>query len=175
VLDRLRHPPVGVGNPKAHVTLLPPRPLQAPIEVASFAIQEILQSFSAFQVEFSGIRRFPETNVIYLDVAEGKSALHTLHESLNTGVLADAEAFEFRPHLTLSAPLPSEVSEEVRQDIEVAWNQVLLPRSYRLEETMLLWISPSSENGSWQQLWNLRLGATAAAASASRSSASLGT
>jgi 2'-5' RNA ligase len=175
VLDRLRHPPVGAENPRAHVTLLPPRPLQAPIEVASLAIQETLRSFSAFQVQFSGIRCFPETNVIYLDIGEGKSALHTLHDSLNTGVLADSEAFEFLPHLTLSSSLPTEVSEEVRQDIEAAWTQVMVPRSYWLEETVLLWISPANEGGSWQQLWNLRLGATAAAASASHSSITLGT
>ena len=175
VLDRLRHPPVGSTNPKAHVTLLPPRPLRAPIEAASFAIREILQEFPPFQIELSGIRRFPETNVIYLDIAAGHSALHALHKSLNSGLLADAEAFEFLPHLTLSGPLSAEVSEEVRLDIEKAWDAVPLDRSFWLQETMLLWISPASEHGSWQQLWSLRLGANAAAASASQASATLGT
>ena len=175
VLDRLRHSPVGTGNPRAHVTLLPPRALQVPIEVASSTIQETLQGFSPFPVEFSDIRRFPETNVIYLDIAEGKASLHALHQSLNAGVLSDAEAFEFLPHLTLSAPLPEEVSEEVRQDIESDWNEVLCPRGFWLEETVLLWISPTSERGSWQPLWNLRLGVNAAAASAAPSGATLGT
>jgi 2'-5' RNA ligase len=175
VLDRLRHSPVVGDNPRAHVTLLPPRALPVPVEVASSAIQETLQGFSPFPVEFSRIRRFPETNVIYLDIAEGKSALHALHNSLNAGVLNDAEAFEFLPHLTLSTPLPEEVSEEVRQDIESDWKEVLVHRGFWLEETVLLWISPTSERGSWQQLWNLRLGANAAAASAAPSSATLGT
>lgn len=175
VLDRLRHSPVGAGNPRAHVTILPPRALQVPIEVASSAIQETLQGFSPFPVEFAGIRCFPETNVIYLNISEGKSALHTLHRSLNAGVLSDAEAFEFLPHVTLSEPLPEEVSEEVRHDIESDWNKVAFPRGFWLEETVLLWISPSSERGSWQPLWNLRLGANAAAAAATQSAATLGT
>lgn len=171
-LDRLRHTWSTDGSPKAHVTLLPPRPLLAPVEVASVAIHNVLQHFQPFQVQFSTIHRFPETNVIYLDVTEGRSLLHDLHESLNSGVLAHAEVFEYLPHLSLSCPLPAHQSEEACRAIERAWNELTIPRGFRLEETVLLWRSPGSEPGQWQRLWTRQLGVAVAAASAAHSSVS---
>lgn len=165
-LDRLRHAWSTDGTPKAHVTLLPPRPLLASVEVASAAIHEVLQHFQPFQVEFSSIHRFPETNVIYLDVIEGRSSLHELHKSLNSGVLAHAEVFDYLPHLSLSCPLPANLSEAAHRGIERAWNELNVPRRFRLEETVLLWRSPGSEPGQWQRLWARRLGVAVAAASA---------
>jgi len=168
-LDRLRHVTPIDSSPQAHVTLLPPRPLLAPVEVASTAIQEVLKRFQPFQVQFSSIHRFPNTNVIYLDIAEGRSALHALHDSLNSGVLAHTEVFDYLPHLSLSFPLPEDLSEEVHQKAEAAWNEITAPRGFQLEETVLLWKSPGSEPGRWQRLWTRQLGINAVAASAAHS------
>ena len=50
---------------------------------------------------------FSETNVLYLEISSGNDALHKLHESLNTGLLAHDENFNFLPHLTISGSIPT--------------------------------------------------------------------
>ncbi len=169
VLDRLRHALSLDGSPKAHVTLLPPRPLMAPVEKASAAIQFVLQQFQPFEIQFSTVHRFPDTNVIYLNITEGNSSLNALHDCLNSGVVAHTEIFEYLPHLTLSCPLPIHLSEEARQAAENAWKNVTAPHRFSLEEAVLLWASPGSEPGNWQRLWTRSLGTAAVAASAASS------
>ena len=91
----------GEENPQAHITVLPPRPLKAGVDLVSCEAQAILSGFSPFSVELSEVKVFPETNILYLDIASGNDALHHLHDALNIGLLAHEENFDFLPHLTL--------------------------------------------------------------------------
>jgi 2'-5' RNA ligase len=163
-LDQLRHHLTPDGNTRAHITLLPPRPLSVPVDLASRVILETLQCATPFDVEISGVRCFPTTNVLYLGIGEGTSRLHELHDSLNSGALAHAELFDYLPHLTLSAPLSSHHVDGARQLMEEAWQVVFAPTRFRLDEAALLWRSPRSAPGNWERLWTQRLGTAAAVA-----------
>jgi hypothetical protein len=169
LLDGLRQTFPTEAHPQAHVTLLPPRPLSVPVETASAAVHAVLRRFQPFLVQFSSVCCFPTTNVVYLSVAEGNSNLHALHDSLNSGVLTYAEAFEFLPHLTLSDPLSIPRSAEVCQWATDAWKQVPPPHSYLLEEVAFLWRSSGNVSDDWQRLWVRHLGAAVSAATASQS------
>ncbi len=152
-LDRLRQSLPGEDIPQAHITILPPRPLQLPVELASEQVCKLLSGFRAFPVELSAVRRFRHTNVLYLDVGEGSARLHALHDALSMGDLAHHEEFEFRPHLTLGcASSPSDV-EPLRKSVKAAWDSALVNRTFLLDEIACLWLSPQAPPRNWQRLW----------------------
>jgi hypothetical protein len=70
-LDELRRELVPHDDPRAHVSLLPPRPLagDGARPGPKCAIRSTRRA--AFDVELTGIRTFPVTDVIYLEVGAG--------------------------------------------------------------------------------------------------------
>jgi hypothetical protein len=167
--DGLRRALPGEANPQAHITLLPPRPLRLPVEMASGQVLEVLARFPPFEVEFSSVGSFPHTNFLYLDIAEGKSLVHDLHDALNTGDLIYTEEFEFRPHLTLGGPVPEIHLISVQAQAETAWLSAGHPRRFTLDEIVFLWLSPGQPEDEWRRLWsyNLRTRSTARTKAAS--------
>src|ERR1700761_7912501 len=128
----------GDSNPQAHVTILRPRPLRVPVDSASEQALRLLAEFPAFEIELSTVQRFPETNFLYLDIADGNSLLHHLHDALNTGDLACTEEFEFRPHLTLGGPIPEPEMNTTQDRAEVAWLANGHSRRFTLDEIVFL-------------------------------------
>jgi len=160
----LREALPGNGNPQAHVTILPPRPLRMPVDAASEQTLRVLSQFPAFEIELSTVQRFPQTNFLYLDIAEGNALLHDLHDALNTGELACAEEFEFRPHLTLGGPIPEPDLNVLQDKAQVAWRGSGHAKRFTLDEIVFLWLNPAHRGGEWHRLWcyNLRTKGTAA-------------
>src|SRR6185437_4899168 len=110
-LDRLRCDLVHECRAKAHVTVLPPRPLAYPVEEAWPQVERALPDFQSFRVELGEIEIFPVTHVIYLSVLAGHAELKRLHTALNTGKFAFEEPFVYHPHVTLAQEIdPAEVS-----------------------------------------------------------------
>lgn len=140
-----------------HITILPPRPLQLPVDDASELALKILLEFSAFNVKLAGIRVFPNTRVLYLDLAQGKRVLYDLHSALNRDELNHAEQFEFRPHLTLGGPVPPHALESTVHRIESAWRSVKPSPAFSLDEVAFLWLPPDSPQGEWRRLWTYKL------------------
>ena len=168
-LDGLRRELPGDANPQAHITLLPPRPLRAPVETASKQALEVLSNFLPFEVEFSTVGSFPNTNFLYLDIADGSSLVHALHDALNTGDFLYAEQFEFWPHLTLGGPVPQAHLPSVQGQAQAAWLAAAHSRRFTLDEIVFLWVSPIGGDGEWHRLWsyNLRTRSTARTKAAS--------
>jgi 2'-5' RNA ligase len=154
-LDQLRLSLPGAEFPQAHITLLPPRPLAVTIQAASRHAQSVLNRFSAFDVELSAVRKFPETNVLYLDLTEGGETVRDLHEALNSGDLHYQEPFEFHPHLTLCGPVPD--LGAAQQEAEIAWRSFLVPRRFAVQEIVGLWASSNGIGLSWQRIWSYNL------------------
>jgi 2'-5' RNA ligase len=152
----LRRTLPGESHPQAHITLLPPRPLRLPVEIASAQALGVIAKFPPFEVELSTVRRFPN-NFLYLDIAEGNSLLHALHEALNTGELVHTEEFEFRPHLTLGGPIPEAHVNSVQDQAEVAWLATGHARRFMLDEIVFLWLSHDNPQGEWHRLWSYNL------------------
>jgi 2'-5' RNA ligase superfamily len=147
----------GESNPQAHVTILPPRPLRLPVDSASEQTLRVLSNFPAFEIELSTVQRFPETNFLYLDIGDGNSQVHDLHDALNTGELACAEEFEFRPHLTLGGPIPEPDVHVHLDQAQIAWLAADHSRRFTLDEIVFLWLNPANRKGEWHRLWSYNL------------------
>lgn len=156
-LYELRGTLPGGSNPQAHITILPPRPLRVPVETASERTLEVLARFPVFEIELSTVQRFPQTNVLYLDIAEGNEVVHELHDALNTDELACEEEFEFRPHLTLGGPVPEPELEAFHDQAEVAWLATGHSRRFTVDEIVFLWLNPANPEGGWRRLWSYDL------------------
>ncbi len=165
-LEELRDPLPGSGCSQAHITLLPPRALKVPVEAASTLAQGILSRFPQFEVELAKVRRFAETNFLYLDLNEGDSLVKDLHAALNTGDLAAPEEFEFRPHLTLGGPVSPAKLDSAQQQAEFTWAAPHCSPRFTIREVVCLWLSPDSPQGEWRRLWTLPLAQESRAAAA---------
>jgi 2'-5' RNA ligase len=123
-LDRLRLDLVCDCRAKAHVTVLPPRPLVCMPAEAWRELAARLQEIPPFRVELGEVEVFPGTQVVYLSVIAGAAELKRLHEKLNTGRLAFEEPFEYHPHVTLAQDLDCASSVEQATDLARArWRE----------------------------------------------------
>lgn len=156
-LDNLTQALPGVAFRQAHITILPPRPLRVPLEEASRYAREILSQFVPFAIELGAVRRFPVTDVLYLDLAEGAAAVHQLHSALNTGGLAFDEQFEFQPHLTLAGPEASENVDALQSRAEQIWQDMQPKGGFTVREIVALW-SEARQTPVWKRLWVHTLG-----------------
>ncbi len=75
-LRSLRRELPGNENPQAHITLLPPRPLRASVDLVSQEAQAVLSGFRPFSVQLADVTVFPETNILYLEISQGNQVLH---------------------------------------------------------------------------------------------------
>lgn len=124
-LDDLRCQLEPAGAPsRAHVTLLPPRPLRIDVEAAWEQIRQTGRSFTTFPIEAGEITLFQETSVIYLSVGDGGDRLRQAHRLLNVEGLEQAEAYAYCPHITLAQTLrPGQIPDlmEVARRRWLAW------------------------------------------------------
>src|SRR5260370_25314353 len=101
-LDRLRCELVPECHAKAHVTVLPPRPLAVSAEQAGRELNHALGDFAPFEVELGLISIFPDTQVIFIELARGAGELRRMHTALNAGAVQFREPFPYHPHITLA-------------------------------------------------------------------------
>jgi 2'-5' RNA ligase len=159
-LQSLRHDLPGQESPQAHITILPPRPLKAPVEIASGEPKLILSRSKPFPVELRGVKFFPETHILYLGIGEGDRALHELHDALNTGILSHEENFDFLPHLTISGAIPFDRLTEVKAEATRALKKYQGERRFEVGEVAALWQPPQGSSEDWNRLWDQKLGDT---------------
>jgi hypothetical protein len=107
-LDDLRRELAPHSNPHAHVSVLPPRSLAVGWATASGQARALTESWRAFDVELAGIRMFPVTEVIYIELGAGADELRRMHAAMSTGPLEFPEPFPYHPHITLAQELPHE-------------------------------------------------------------------
>lgn len=160
-LHSLRRLLPGEENPQAHITILPPRPLQLPVEAASLEARRVLDRFTRFEVELSNVRSFPDTNYLYLDVVEGDAKLHAMHAALNAGGLSHVERFEYRPHLTIGGPVNESALESIQRKAERAWRASACSRRLMVDEIVCLWLPHGGTSSDWRRLWSHWLSAQA--------------
>jgi 2'-5' RNA ligase len=137
-LDRIRTDLVTECHAKAHVTVLPPRPLGCAIEEAWREILEGLQDFQPFRVELGQIEVFPVTQVVYLSVNAGHAELKHLHEALNTGCVAFEEPFEYHPHITLAQDLEPATFAAAVELAESRWRDFTGVRWFEVDRLTLV-------------------------------------
>jgi 2'-5' RNA ligase len=133
-LNRLRRDLAPKCVAKAHVTILPPRPLGSSPEEAWQELQQGLQDFQPFRVELGEIAVFPGFQAVYVSIESGRRELERMHAALNTGRLAHEEPFEYYPHLTLAQELGP---QELAAAMELAaqrWREFPYSRGFTIDQ-----------------------------------------
>jgi 2'-5' RNA ligase len=99
-LRRELHP--DVPHLAAHLTILPPRPLNGTEDSALQLLERICGVEEPFEVNLGSVETFiPATPTVFIRVDGGASRLCDLHRRLNTEALAFHEEWPYIPHLTI--------------------------------------------------------------------------
>ena len=148
-LDEVRHDFAPASRAKAHVTVLPPRPLRpspdpADRNAAWDELRNCLRDIHPFHVELGEVEVFPETQAIYISLRSGLQELELLHDRLNTGRLAFQEPYLYHPHVTVAQELSPEDVPSAAQFARWRWNEYRHARSFALER--LTFVQNTPEN-----------------------------
>jgi 2'-5' RNA ligase len=155
-LDALRREIVPASAVRAHVTILPPRPLEAPVESAVAELHAEIADLASFEIEVQCAAVFDGTSVIYLGLGAGSSELHRIHGRLNRGLLEFSEPFPYHPHITLAQDLRPEEVGNVFEEAKRRWAEHAGSRSFPVET--ITFVRNTSQNG-WMDLAHWTLGA----------------
>lgn len=108
-------------KPRSHITLLPPRHLDGPLEDAQSTLQRITSDLDPFELEITSIEIFDITSVVYAAIGDGRQHLLHLHRLFNVGALQFSERFPFHPHITLAIDGDPEDIPALVQHARVEW------------------------------------------------------
>lgn len=131
-LDDLRVELVPNCRPKAHVTVLPPRPHHHDLKQTVDRIREVCEKFEPFDVELGRMEIFEASQVVYLSLARGEEPLHQLYLSLNGGDLAYQECFTYHPHITIAQDLAPGDAARVARIAGERWAAYKGPCGFRV-------------------------------------------
>jgi 2'-5' RNA ligase len=129
-LDELRLELTPDCMPHAHVTILPPRPLEHGLKDIIQQISEETRSVAPFWIETDQIELFDVSNVVYLGLARGTAELKALYRALNRGFLAYKENFSYHPHVTLAQNLSPEDATRLAAIARERWAAYQGPRGF---------------------------------------------
>jgi len=153
-LDHLRRELVPACLPRAHVTILPPRPVSVPIQIAVEQLNQWIAGIPAFRIEAGQIEIFDNTSVTYIGLGAGREELKRIHDRLNAGHLGFAEPFSYHPHITLAQDLSPDQVARVQEVAKRRWAQFRGDRSFPVET--VTFVQNTSDNR-WLDLahWTL--------------------
>ena len=119
----------------AHLTLLPPRPLDGTESAALQTLETVCGNAEPFEVSLGEMETFiPATPTVYIRVDRAASRMRELHDQLNTQALAFKEEWPYIPHLTI---VKMSTEQAARTAFEVAhkcWAQYTGGRRILLEK-----------------------------------------
>jgi hypothetical protein len=99
-LRRELHP--DLPHMAAHLSILPPRPLQGSESSALQVLERICGGEEPFEVSLGDVETFiPVTPTVYIRVDGAAGRMSELHSKLNTEALAFQEEWPYIPHLTI--------------------------------------------------------------------------
>lgn len=153
-LNDLRHEIVPDYEVKAHLTILPPRPIQVDPQDAWAQVKQDLVEFQPLHVELDDVAIFPESQVIYIAIRTGLAQLERMNQRLNRGALAFEEPFEYHPHVTLAKDLPAASVEAMSQLAAREWREARVPKNLVIDR--LTFVQNTLDN-SWIDLAALDL------------------
>jgi 2'-5' RNA ligase len=137
-LDRLRQELVPNCFLRAHVTILPPRPLSSDPEPAWESIRKLATQFAPFEIQLGNIDLLPVSDVIYVRIAAGGDAMQRMHDAMSTGPLAYQEEFPYHPHVTLGQELKPDEVDELLHVARRRWAECPFPKTFRAEKIVFV-------------------------------------
>ena len=122
-------------SPRAHVTILPPRALEAGVTAGQAwdFIEKRLPDFPALEIDLGPVEMFPATNVVYVSIRYAFQQLQDMHCGLNAGPVKFAECHSYHPHVTIAQKLTAPQAAEVFQKATERWEQYRGPRKFLAE------------------------------------------
>lgn len=154
-LDDLRRELVPACLPRAHITILPPRPLVVSPREAWNQLSSALRDFAAFEVRLGSVEMFDTTSVIYVGLRSGRRELEEMHDALGAGDLRFSEPFRYHPHVTLAQELAPEEVPSVHRLAARRWNEYAGPRSFAVETVTFV---QNTDHNRWLDLAQCTLG-----------------
>lgn len=153
-VDNLRRELTPGCSHRAHVTVLPPRPLWIPTDEAVEKARSILSRFEPFEMTLGAVTIFESTHVVKLSIESGVSELRTLHDILNTGPFEQAEEYQYTPHVTLCHDVAGEACMKHLEVARERWNSFNPPPVW---VDSLTFVQQNSE-ANWTDLADMTLG-----------------
>jgi 2'-5' RNA ligase len=132
-IDQLRGELVPGCSLRAHVTVLPPRPLSQPAEVAGAKIRSKLAEFEPFELRLEEVEIFTMSSVVYLALTKGADEMRRLHDALNVDAAPFNEPFPFHPHVTLAQQISAEQVPDVFEHARYRWAEFAHKRSFLVD------------------------------------------
>ena len=142
----------------AHLTLLPPRPIDGTESDALQTLERVCGNAEPFEVSLGGMETFiPATPTVYIRVDHAASRMRELHDQLNTQALAFKEEWPYIPHLTIAKMAAEEPAQEALKVACERWAHYAGSRRILLER--LTFVREQAPN-CWQDLAPVHLGRT---------------
>jgi 2'-5' RNA ligase len=154
-LDRMRQELVPDCFLRAHVTILPPRPITSSPGAAWDLVRWFAPQFAPFDVELAGVEVFPISDVIYVNIGAGAEQLNHMHGTLNSDGLRFEDPFLYHPHVTLAQNLQPDQVDELMRVARARWAECPFPKTFRVDN--VVFVQNSRRNG-WVDLGECRLG-----------------
>jgi 2'-5' RNA ligase len=140
----------------AHLTILPPRPIQGTEQAALELLERVCGNEEPFEVTLGDVETFvPVTPTVYIRVQGAALRMSELHSKLNTEALAFGEQWPYIPHLTIAkmnAEQPARTAFEIARE---RWAHYAGSRRILLER--LTFVREDTEN-CWVDLAPIPLG-----------------
>lgn len=154
-LDRLRQELVPNCFLRAHVTILPPRPISSTPEGAWETVRTLAPQFAPFDVEMTRVEVFPVSDVIYIGIGRGSEEMQRAHDALNVDGLKFAEFYPYHPHITLAQDLKGDEVDELARVARMRWAESTVPKTFRVEEVFFV---QNTRRKEWLDLGESALG-----------------
>ncbi len=140
----------------AHLTILPPRPLQGSEASALELLERLCGAEEPFEVKLGCVETFnPVTPTIYIRIDGAESRMCQLHSRLNTDALAFREEWPYIPHLTIAKMGAEQQAQDAFQVARERWAEY--PGSRRILVERLTFVREDAQN-QWVDLAPIRLG-----------------
>ncbi|MDX2149731.1 MAG: 2'-5' RNA ligase family protein [Bryobacteraceae bacterium] len=153
-LNHLRQELVHACRIQSHVTVLPPRPISGTAEQAWAQLQEQLRDTASFRIELDRVNVFSGTNVVFIEIGEGRRQLLELHHQLNDRYLGFEEPYTYHPHLTLAQGVSEENVAAVADLARRRWAEFRFSRSFDVDSLVFV---QQTANNQWVDLAEYRL------------------
>ncbi|MDE3195776.1 MAG: 2'-5' RNA ligase family protein [Acidobacteriota bacterium] len=134
-LDDLRRDLTPGCKPRAHVTVLPPRPLDTSVDLPALiqSLRDESRLSNPIEISLGEVEVFPVTDVIYIGIARGEHELHALHENMNFGQLEYDGPYPYHPHVTIAQNLRPDQVKELAEQARRKWAAYTGPRRFTVD------------------------------------------
>ena len=154
-LDRLRQELVPNCFLRAHVTILPPRPITSTPESAWNQVRLLARRFSPFKLDLTSVELFPVSDVIHIAVGAGFVQMEQMHDAMDAGGLKFKELHSYHPHVTLAQDLKPDEVDELVDVARQRWAEFAFERSFQVETITFV---QSTRRKQWIDLGECKLG-----------------